>query len=55
MKYYIQYKYACELETIDEFGTRKEALEALREYRLGNRYGFYYISQRACKDWYERD
>lgn len=53
---YIQYKYGTNpLETIAEFETRKEALNALREYRLSDPYGVYYISQRACKDWYERD
>jgi len=46
------------LETVDEFTVndfkgRKYAKEMLKEYRLGDRSAHYYISQKACKDWYE--
>ena len=40
-----------ELETVDQFETFKEALAMLKEYRLSDRSAYYYISQRACKDW----
>lgn len=50
---YIQRKCAFtkQLETVDQFETRKEAREMLKEYRLSDNQGEYYISQRACKDW----
>jgi len=51
MKYYIQRKGNGWLETVDEFGTRKEAKEMLLEYQIGDPSGFYYISTRCCKDW----
>ena len=50
--YYIQYKYE-HLETIDSFKDYKEAKTALKEYRLSDSTGVYYISKRACKAWYE--
>jgi len=40
-----------ETETVDEFTTYKETKEMLKEYRLCDRYNYYYISQRCCKDW----
>jgi len=48
---YIQRKDSNYLETIDEFSTYKEAKEMLKEYQLGDSYGYYYLSQRACRDW----
>lgn len=48
---YIQRKGNGYLETVDEFSTRKEARAMLNEYRLSDPYGFYYLSQRACKAW----
>jgi hypothetical protein len=48
---YIQRKDKNYFETVDQFDTYKEAKEMLKEYRLSNPYGYYYISQRACKDW----
>lgn len=50
---YIQRKcsYTKQLETVDQFETRKEAKEMLKEYRLSDNQAEYYISQRACKDW----
>ena len=38
-------------ETVDEFTTRKEALNVLREYRLSDPGAVYYLSIRACKGW----
>ena len=39
-------------ETVDQFNNgRKYAIEMLKEYRLGDPSGYYYISQRCCKDW----
>jgi len=39
------------LETVDQFDTYKEARKMLKEYRLGDPYAHYYISQRACREW----
>jgi len=39
------------LETVDQFETRKEAREMLREYQLSDPYATYYLSQRPCKEW----
>lgn len=49
--YYIQRKDGNQLETVDEFTSRKEAREMLREYRMSDTSAHYYISSRACKDW----
>lgn len=48
---YIQRKAGKELETVDEFETRKEAREMLKEYRLSDNSAYYYISSRCCKHW----
>lgn len=48
---YIQRKGDGYLETVDSFDNRKEAREALQEYRLADPYALYYISQRPCNDW----
>ncbi len=48
---YIQRKDQYQLETVDEFKTRKEAKAMLAEYQLSDHSAEYYISQRACKDW----
>jgi len=48
---YIQRKDAYGLETVDEFETRKEAREMLKEYQLSDNAASYYLSSRACKDW----
>ena len=49
--YYIQRKEGRELETVDEFETRKEAREMLAEYQMADPTAIHYISTRACKDW----
>jgi len=40
-------------ETVDEFESRKEAKNMLKEYRLGDKSAYYYISQKPCRDWQE--
>lgn len=42
-----------QLETVDEFTTRKEAREMLTEYIMSDPFADYYLSSRACKDWRE--
>ena len=42
-------------ETVDEFESRKEAIKMLKEYRLGDKSAYYYISQRCCKDWKDEE
>jgi hypothetical protein len=50
---YTQLKYGSnDLETIDQFETRKEARLMPIEYRLSGD-GYYYLSGRACKHWRE--
>lgn len=44
-----------QLETVDECETLKEAKYLLREYQLADRSAEYYISNRCCKDWRDRD
>ena len=52
--YYIQRKDSRELETVDEFNTRKEARAMLAEYRMSDPSAHYSISTRACKDWRDK-
>ena len=40
-------------ETVDQFESRKEAINMLKEYRLSDRSAYYYISQKPCRDWQE--
>lgn len=49
--YYIQRKDGKELETVDEFETRKEAQAMVKEYRISDTSAQYYISSRCCKAW----
>ncbi len=51
MKTYIQRKDGRQLETVDEFDTRKEARAMLAEYRTADPSAEYYLSSRPCKDW----
>lgn len=51
MSVYINRKGQGYTETVDEFDTRKEAKEILIEYRIGDPFGHYYLSSRACRDW----
>lgn len=48
---YIQRKDSNGLETVDQFETKCEAREMLKEYQLSDSYAEYYISSRACKEW----
>ena len=54
---YINYKFnnAIGTETIDETETYKEAKYLVSEYRLSDPHGNYWISQKPCKAWIERD
>lgn len=51
--FYIQRNGQGQLETVDEFETRKEARAMLYEYQLADPSADYYISSRACRDWKE--
>lgn len=48
---YIQRKGDGYLETVDEFETRKEASDMLKEYRMSDSSAHYYTSSRPCKAW----
>ena len=50
---YMQRKDQNGLETVDEFPTRKEAVAMVKEYKLADPYGEYYLSTRCCKAWKE--
>jgi putative IMPACT (imprinted ancient) family translation regulator len=52
--YYIQRKDSRQLETVDEFETRKEARAMLAEYQMADPSASYYLSSRACKDWRDK-
>lgn len=49
--YYIQRKDGQDLETVDQFDTRKEAREMVKEYQISDTSARFYISTRACKHW----
>ena len=53
--YYIQRqdKQTKQLETVDEFTTRKEARLMCYEYIFSDQAAEYYISTRSCKAWKE--
>lgn len=51
--YYVQRRDGRNLETVDEFETRKEARAMLAEYRLSDRSAAFYLSRRPCADWNE--
>jgi len=48
---FIQRKDSQYLETVDQFETRREAIEMLAEYQMSDPYGYYYLSSRPCKEW----
>ena len=50
---YINWKYQGDVETVDEFESRKEARSMLEEYQLAFTEGFLYLSQRPCVGWGE--
>lgn len=41
-------------ETVDEFTTYKEAYAMLKEYRIADPSGYYWVSQRCCRGWKEK-
>ena len=51
MNTYINYRAYGEVETIDEFETRKEARAMLTEYQMAFTEGNLYLSQRPTKQW----
>ena len=51
---YIQRRGNGYLETVDEFETRKEAQDLLKEYRMSDPSAEYYTSSRPCKEWKEK-
>lgn len=50
---YIQRKGQGQLETVDQFETRKEARAMLAEYEMSDPSASYYISTRCCNNWIE--
>lgn len=48
---YIQRLGDGQRETVDQFDTRKEARQMVKEYRLSDPSANYYLSQRACANW----
>ncbi len=48
---YVQRKDGKQLETVDEFTTRKEGRAMLAEYRMADPSAHHYLSSRPCKDW----
>ena len=51
--YYIQRKDGRNLETVDEFVSGREAMDAVKEYRFSDSSATYYISKKPCKAWKE--
>jgi hypothetical protein len=52
---YIQRKDLCtgQLETVDQFDSLSEAVRCLKEYRMADYGGRYYLSSRPCHNWTE--
>jgi hypothetical protein len=48
---YVQRRDKHGLETVDQFETMREAKAMIKEYRIADNYGYYYLSSRACKAW----
>lgn len=51
--FYINFKHGGKVETVDEFNTKREAKEMVREYNLSDFTHSYYISTRCTKEWKE--
>ena len=51
MVFYIQRYTLNQLETIDEFTSRREAEAMQQEYERSDLSAYYYVSKRACKAW----
>ena len=43
----------CSVETVDQFPLRREAIKAVKDFRLSDPTGNYYLSTRCTKDWRE--
>ena len=50
---YIQRRDAYQLETVDEFESRREANAMLLNYQMSDPSATYYISSRSCTAWRE--
>ena len=48
---YINRKGQGQVETVDEFDTRKEARAMLAEYRMADPSAHHYLSSRPCEGW----
>ena len=42
-------------ETVDKFDSPREAIKMLKEYQLSDKSGYFYISQKPCRDWQEEE
>ena len=49
--WYIQRRDGRQVETVDQFDTRAEALAMLTEYRIADPSAVHYLSRRPCKGW----
>jgi hypothetical protein len=54
MPTYINIKNNGEVETVDEFETRKEAVLMVNEYQYSDLSNHYYLSQRSTNEWKEK-
>ena len=52
--FYINIRNNGQVETVDQFDTKKEADEMVKEYNISDSANFYYISTRANKEWREK-
>lgn len=49
--YYVQRRDGRNLETVDQFDTRRKALAMLAEYRMSDPTAVFYLSRRPCAGW----
>ncbi len=54
MTYFIQRRSGKDLETVDEFPTKKEAQDMRHEHAVSDPSAYYYVSNRCCKAWKEK-
>lgn len=52
--FYINIRNNGQVETVDQFDTKKEADEMVKEYNISDSANFYYISTRTNKEWREK-
>lgn len=48
---YVNIKNSGVIETVDEFEGYSEAVAMIKEYRIADRFNYYYLSQRSTKEW----